>query len=146
MAQSALKGSEQPIARYLTKVIDALQGEKSQRDIAAEMGYEKPNVISMFKKGEMKVPLDKIPALAKAIGADPAFLFRMAIEQYWPDLKKTIAEVFGDVVTRDEARILKLARTAAPRGEPVELSDELEAELKEVFHRHLHKTRTRRAS
>ena len=40
----------------------------------------------MFKRGEVKVPLNKIPLLAKAINADPAHLFRLALEQYWPGL------------------------------------------------------------
>jgi hypothetical protein len=29
------------------------------------------------------VPLDKIPLLAKALGVDPAHMFRLALEQYW---------------------------------------------------------------
>lgn len=50
--------SETSMARYLTKQIDALSGIKNQREIAAEIGYDKPNMISMFKRGETKVPLD----------------------------------------------------------------------------------------
>ena len=78
------------IAKYLDRHIDTLKGVKTQREIAAEIGYEKPNMISMFKRGEVRVPLDKIPLLAKAIDADPAHLFRLALEQYWPGLGETI--------------------------------------------------------
>jgi hypothetical protein len=60
----------------------------------------------MFKHGEVKVPLDKIPALAKAIEADPGHLFRLALEQYWPELAATVAEIFGRVVTANEEEIL----------------------------------------
>src|SRR6478672_9227328 len=78
--------AETKLAKYLTTQIDAISHEKSQRDIATEIGYEKPNMISMFKRGEAKVPLDKIPALAEALHVDPAHMLRLAFEQYWPDL------------------------------------------------------------
>src|SRR5277367_3924605 len=86
--------ADSAIAKYLDKQIDALKGVKTQREIATEIGYDKPNMISMFKRGETKIPLDKIPLLAKAVGADAAHLFRLALEQYWLDLKATIDEVF----------------------------------------------------
>ena len=60
----------------------------------------------MFKRGETKVPLDKIPALAKALHVDPAHLFRLALEQYWPDLSETINTIFGPTVTANEQEIL----------------------------------------
>ena len=93
------------IARYLDKQIDTLKGVKTQREIAFEIGYEKPNMISMFKRGEVKVPLDKIPALAKAVNADPGHLFRLALEQYWPTLGETIQRIFGRTVTANEEEI-----------------------------------------
>ena len=86
--------ADSAIARYLDKQIDSLKGVKTQREIAAEIGYDKPNLISMFKRGETKIPLDKIPLLAKAVGADASHLFRLALDQYWPGLKPTIDEIF----------------------------------------------------
>ena len=68
------------IARFLDRQIDTLKGVKTQREIVGEMGYEKPNIISMFKSGQVRVPLDKIPALARAIEIDTADLFRLAVE------------------------------------------------------------------
>ena len=46
------------IAVFLTDRIDAVQ-KKNQREIACEIGYDKPNMISMFKSGATKVPLEK---------------------------------------------------------------------------------------
>ncbi len=94
------------IATYLDKKIDELKGVKTQREIASEIGYEKPNMISMFKRGEVKVPLDKIPLLAKALHVDPGHLFRLALEQYWPQLGDTIQAIFGRTVTANEEEIL----------------------------------------
>ena len=136
-ARAAVKSADLPLARFLTKVIDGLQGQKSQREIAAEMGYDKPNIISMFKKGEMKVPLDKVPAFARALHVDTAFLFRMCVEQYWPDLKQAIAEVFGDVFSKAEVRMVRIARevTAELHGPDTDtvFPEELEDEFREWY-------------
>src|ERR1700722_20655079 len=77
--------ADSAIAKYINKKIDELKGVKTQREIAQEAGYEMPNIISMFKRGESKVPLEKIPLLSKALGVDPAHLFRLALEHYWPN-------------------------------------------------------------
>lgn len=94
------------IAQYLDRQIDALKGVKTQREIALEAGYERPNIVSMFKRGEVKVPLDRVPALAKALHVDPAHLFRLALEQYWPGLSGTIEGIFGHTVTENEFELL----------------------------------------
>ena len=87
--------ADSAIAKYIDKKIDELKGVKTQREIAAEIEYDKPNMISMFKRGEARVPLDKIPLLSKALGVDPAHMFRLALEQYWPDRGDIIAKLFG---------------------------------------------------
>lgn len=102
----AMPFADSPIARYLDKQIEALRGVKTQREIATEIGYDKPNMISMFKRGEARVPLEKIPFLAKALHVDPAHLFRLGLEQYWPDLGRTIASIFGRLATKNEEAIL----------------------------------------
>lgn len=101
-----------PIAGCLTRQIDALAGKKTQREIAFEIGYDKPNMISMFKRGETKVPLEKIPLLAKALGVDPIHLFRLGLEQYWPDRQETIAGMFdqGGLITNNEFSLIKEVR------------------------------------
>src|SRR5271155_4065677 len=107
------------IANYLEKQIEALKGVKSQREIAGEIGYESPNLISMFKRGEARVPLDKIPLLAKALFVDPAHMFRLALEQYWPDRGDIIAKLFGRLASENEEEIfLKPWRTATRNADP----------------------------
>ena len=107
------------IARYLDKQIEALRGDKTQREIAIEIGYDKPNMISMFKRGEAKVPLDKIPLLAKALHLDPTHLFRLALEQYWPNMGDMIAKIFGRIASEnEEAILLRKWRTATDNMDP----------------------------
>lgn len=125
--------ADMPLAQYLSKQIDVQASmNKNQRQIAQEIGYEKPNMISMFKRGEAKVPLDKIPALAKALNVDPAFMFKLAVQQYWPDMGKAIAEIFGTVLTRNETKMIELIRETTKGSDP-ELSRDLERKLKAAF-------------
>jgi hypothetical protein len=124
--------AESKIAKFLTRRIDELASRKNQREIAFEIGYTKPNLISMFKRGEMKVPLDKIPALAASLETDPGYMFRLALEQYWPDLADVIAKIFGNVVSDNEMAIVKEIRKITKDGDP-HLSKELAVKLKDAF-------------
>jgi transcriptional regulator with XRE-family HTH domain len=125
--------ADSPIAEYLTKQIEISVGMgKNQREIAQEIGYDKPNMISMFKRGEAKVPLDKIPLLARSLNIDAAFLFRLALQQYWPNEHKMIAEIFGTVLTRNEAKIINHIRTITKGSDP-DLSRDLESKLRAAF-------------
>lgn len=106
------------IAKYLTKQIDAISHVKSQREIAAEIGYDKANIISMFKRGETKVPLDRVPALAKALFVDPAHLFRLALEQQYPEVHKSVKDIFGHVVTANEFALIQKLRKVTKDEDP----------------------------
>lgn len=125
------------MARYLTTQIDALAGQKNQREIAMEIGYEKPNMISMFKRGETKVPLDKIPALAKALHVDPAHLFRLAMEQQWPGLKEVVDLIFKNIASDNEAELfLKKWRDRSSERDPsptVNIDAAFDKFLDEIF-------------
>lgn len=110
---------ETAISRYLTKQIDALSGVKSQRTIALELGYKKPNIISMFKSGTAPIPLDKIPPLARSLHVDAAHLFRLALQQYWPSLKDTVEKTLGNIATANEEELfLKRWRAATKDMDP----------------------------
>lgn len=105
---------------------------KNQRDIAAEIGYDKPNPINMMSKGTMKVPLNKVPGLAKALNVDPAFLMRLAMNQYWEDAADAIAAVFGTIVTRNEQAILEKIREFSKNTDPA-LTRDVESKLRAAF-------------
>lgn len=123
--------ADMPIATYISQQVEIQQSMgKTQREIALEIGYEKPNMISMFKRGEAKIPLDKIPALAKALAVDPAFMFRLAMQQYWPDLQKAVVDIFGDVLTRQEKQVIEMYRRATKDAD-VSPNPALERKLKE---------------
>lgn len=80
---------ETTVASHLEKAI-ALSG-KTQREIAAKVGYANPNVISMMKQGQTKVPIEKIPALAAATGTAPGPFLALALKEYMPEAWNVLA-------------------------------------------------------
>ncbi len=51
------------VAEFLTHAIT--HSGKTQKLIADELGYDNPNIITMFKQGSSPVPLKKVGPLAK---------------------------------------------------------------------------------
>lgn len=106
------------MAHFMQRRLQELEGEISQTEIAHKLGYPKSNIISMFKTGETKVPLDKIPALAEALHVDVAHLMRLGLEQYWPDKMNVITEVFSRMVTANELELLREIRRRTKDADP----------------------------
>ncbi len=95
---------------------------RTQKEIAEELGYENPNMISMLKKGNTKVPLNRVYTLAKAMGVDPKFFLRMVMTEYMPDTWAAISLVYGDqmVLADQEIQLVQLFRKVTG-GLPVDL-------------------------
>lgn len=47
----------------------------TQAELAAKMGYSTPSAVTMWENGERRVPSDKLPELAKALGCSINQLF-----------------------------------------------------------------------
>jgi len=93
--------------------------DKTQREIAAECGFETPNIITMFKKGSTKVPMNRIGPLAKALGADPAHMLRLAMQEYMPDTWESIEETLkSTVLTDNELKLIRAYREATGNADP----------------------------
>ena len=71
------------VAQFLTMKID--ESGKTQREIATEVGYDAANVITMFKQGSTKLPLNTVGPIARALDVDPVFLLRLAFNEYFPE-------------------------------------------------------------
>lgn len=84
---------------------------KTQREIAEECGFDKPNIITMFKNGSTKIPLNRIGPLAKAIGADPAHLLRLVMQEYFPDTWSAVEDIMqSTVLTANELDLVRKFR------------------------------------
>ena len=69
-----------PATRLIIDRVRDLSHRKSQAEIAAEAGFVNANFVSLLKSGKNKVPLDRVPALARALEVDPAYLMRLALD------------------------------------------------------------------
>lgn len=107
------------LARFIDKRITELSSIKSQKDIAAEVGYTTANLVSMIKAGVAKLPLDRVPAMAKSLDVDPAHLFMLAVEQQFDDGTATaINQIFGMVLTENEKDLMIAVREKTGDSDP----------------------------
>lgn len=98
------------VAEFLAMLID--NSGKTRKEIALQAGFGKPNIISMFKTGDTKLPLAKIGSFAKAVNTDPVHLLRMCLREYYPDVWDAISIFLDDSLTSDELRMVKALRSS----------------------------------
>lgn len=103
-----MSANNSKVTLYLERILDL--SEKTQREIALEVGYSRPNIISMMKQGITKIPIEKIPALAKACGVEPQHFLRLAMQEYMPDTWAVISKYGGEMLTDDERAVLQAYR------------------------------------
>jgi hypothetical protein len=105
--------------RFAGKLEDAInESDLTQFELAKRLGYENANIISMFKKGTTRVPLDKVAPLARILNLDPGELLREWFHTYYPDALPAIEEHMGLVLTGAEKSWIRGIRRhlgAAPR-------------------------------
>lgn len=119
------------VVEYLNAQI-ALCG-KSQVEIASDVGYDKPNLITMIKQGKTKLPINKVEAFAKSLGVDPMNLLRIVMGEYSPDAWKVIESILGnEVITQAEMNLVQLYREASEEF-PFELDKTSLNKIKDVM-------------
>lgn len=119
------------MVKFLTKRINELKPDLTQREIAQRLGYTSVNFVSMMKTGAARVPLEKLPALAEILGVDPAHLLRLGLEQYWPEIE-VISRVLPAPVTKNEMAVLQAFRRATNQSDP-EITPERQAIVEKMF-------------
>ena len=111
------------VAKYLEQQI-AVCG-RSQREIAAEIGYANPNIMTMFKTGATKIPVTKVGPLARALGVDPAFMLRLVMHEYMPEAWEAIEDIIGkDRLLTDQDRAIAAFVRDTAGATPVDISIE----------------------
>lgn len=119
-----------PVARYLEQAIE--RSGLPQIEIAEALGYDQPNIISMFKTGRTKVPIEIIPKLAELLGVSELYFLKLALEEYSPAIWMIIERAFGKLVSENEYEIIDFIRTASAGTDP-ELTEGQENELLRMF-------------
>lgn len=118
MAASAPVPAPRPRSMTVIERLEQMieRSGRSQREIAAEVGYRKSNVISMMKKGDMPVPFDKAAALARACGEDPTEFARLVVREYQPELWEALEHTFGPSLSATERRVIEIAQDELEEG------------------------------
>ena len=100
------------VAKFLADRIASV--DKTQREIAEECGFDHPNIITMFKNGQTKLPINRITTLAMALNVDPAYLLRLVMLEYFPDTWETIENIMqSTVLTANELLLVRSFREVA---------------------------------
>lgn len=103
------------VASYLTNEI--MRSRKTQKQIAREAGFPTPNILSMIKTGETKMPLARVPALAQALDIAPQDMLRRCLAEYEPELLGVIELAFPMALMSDaEIDLIRALRTIAAAG------------------------------
>ena len=120
-------------AKLIADRVRDLSHRKTQAEIASEAGFANANMMTFLKNGRNKVPLDRIPSLAKALEVDPAYLMRLALDQaVGATAAKAINEIFGTPATENERGWLDELRDASDNTDP-RLTARSRAALRGVF-------------
>jgi hypothetical protein len=125
--------SESRLSKFISRRVLELKPKKSQIEIATEAGFVNPNMISMIKSGASKLALDRVPALAAALEADPKLIFRLAMEQRGEETAwKAFEEIFGTAVSRNEVAWVQAIRDASNHSDPT-LTNRARSTIRSIF-------------
>lgn len=116
------------VAAYISAAIE--RSGKTQGEIAAEAGFPRSSVLSMIKQGQTKMPLARIPQMARALEVDPLEFLRLALGEYMPELLATCDEMYGYAAFNDAEREL-VARLRERHGGPLRMTPALRRALEQ---------------
>ena len=107
--------SKSPTARLFTFYVEL--SPLTQRVVAEQIGYNKSNIITMFKRGDTPIPINKIPIICEVLKIDPKRFLRTALAEYHPEMLSAIEQIQGAILTDEEAVLLKMVRERCDGGE-----------------------------
>jgi len=104
--------------------------ELKMAEIARLAGFPNRTTLYMIRDGKMKLPLGRVPALAKALNIPPRMLFVRALEQYLT--KSTVHIILHSILhlTPNEIEIIDFVRMISKESDP-KLTPHLMAKIKE---------------
>ncbi len=121
------------LAKFLDARLLELKHKKTQAEIAEEAGFVHQNMITMIKQGATKLPIDRVPALAKALESDPALLLRLALEQSeGSTAAAAIYEIIGQPISKNEMAWIVEIREASGDTDP-RLTSRAGAAIRGIF-------------
>ena len=71
------------VHQFLAHHID--RSDLTHREIARACGFGRPNMVSMIKTGDCRLPLERLGAMADTLHVDPFALFKLWMKSYYPE-------------------------------------------------------------
>ncbi len=89
----------------------------SDHDLCRAVGFEREIFLTLIKAGTMKLPLNKVPVLATALGLDPVELLKVALGESDPALSQLIGDLFDPLrLSSTEVNLIKHLRKLSGDG------------------------------
>jgi transcriptional regulator with XRE-family HTH domain len=124
-------GTPSRFSNYIFKKL--MESPKSQKEIAEAVGYKNQNMITMLKLGHVKLALDRVPAMAKALNIDALDLFKIALTQFYDDASvRVLTSIIESGISPVEKKILAIIRDASGEDTPT-LTPDREKKLAALF-------------
>ena len=84
---------------------------KTDEQVALDLGFERSTVFSMIKTGSVKLPVQKIAGLASSLEIDPARLLRLALAESMPEVLTAVDSLLmPGVLTSNELKLVESYR------------------------------------
>ena len=100
------------VAQLFSFLVD--RSDKTQEEIAKEVGISSINTISMIKSGKSRLPIARISSFAKALDFSEEVLLDTALREYEPELHRMIlAHGGGIAITPPEYAMILRHRARA---------------------------------
>jgi hypothetical protein len=79
---------------------------RSLNDLAAEVGYESGNALTLIKSGRSKIALNRVRPLGRALGIDDSLLYQLALRDQFPDIWENLQQMGTKNLVSDTEREL----------------------------------------
>ena len=82
----------------------------TNEELSAKLGYTRPNIISMWRTGRTKIPLDRLAPLCDILKIDLAYLLPLWSEQYGDgDANARVLKALRNTVSDSEMQLVETA-------------------------------------
>lgn len=87
----------------------------------------------MLKVGSSKLPIDRVPDLARALDADPAYVLRLTLEQQLGEVAaRAVNELLGTPLSKNEREWIDELRVASDNLDP-HITRKTRSSLRAIF-------------
>ena len=105
-------GSSYALAEWMNEKLAELSG-MTNAEIAAELGYQRANIVAMWKTGKTRVALHALKGIAQLTNTPLEHLFPIWVEQYACEKRveaQPYTEMLSRIVTPAEFKLIQMIR------------------------------------